>query len=104
MKGCWIKPREGEIKVEAKEAEARPDDTFGRGSQFILKLPLTKYNMKMKKVKSSLTKDELQKQLNKKSSALDRLKKKTRISEEAQAREVQIQLALERVRARTMAA
>lgn len=60
-------------------------------------------NMKMEKDKSSLTKDELQKQLNKKSAALDRLKKKTKISEEAHAREVQIQLALERVRARTMA-
>jgi len=50
-----------------------------------------------------LTKDELQKQLKRKDTALDRLKKKTKISEEAHAREAQIEAALERVRSRTMA-
>ncbi|MDP4164244.1 MAG: hypothetical protein Q8898_14175 [Bacillota bacterium] len=58
--------------------------------------------MKMKKDKLSLTKDELQKQLDKKSAALDRLKKKTKISEEANAREGEIEGALERVRSRSM--
>src|SRR5664280_232154 len=60
--------------------------------------------MKKKKDQSSqLTKDELQKELKKKNSALERLKRKTRIDAEQYARESQIQLALERVRARTMA-
>jgi len=52
--------------VETNEGEGRPNDSVGqavgRGSQFILKLPLTKYNMKMKKDKLSLTKDDLQKE------------------------------------------
>ena len=54
----------------------------------------------MKKKKGlavSLTKDELQKQLKKKSTALERLKKKTKISEEAHAREAAIAAALEKV-------
>ncbi|HEY5369549.1 MAG TPA: hypothetical protein VIJ75_11200 [Hanamia sp.] len=50
-----------------------------------------------------LTKDELQKQLKKKSAALDRLKKKTKISEEGHAREAQIEAALEKVRSRSLA-
>jgi signal transduction histidine kinase len=36
-----IKAHGGEIKVETKEGEARPDDTVGRGSEFIIQLPLT---------------------------------------------------------------
>src|SRR5664280_3453788 len=60
--------------------------------------------MKKKKDQSSqLTKDELQKELKKKNSALERLKRKTRIDAEQYARESQNQLAMERVRARTMA-
>ncbi len=31
----------GEIRVESKESEARPDDPVGRGTEFIITLPLT---------------------------------------------------------------
>ncbi|HEY5464854.1 MAG TPA: hypothetical protein VIJ95_16445 [Hanamia sp.] len=34
-----IKAHGGEIKVETKEGEARPDDPVGRGSKFIIHLP-----------------------------------------------------------------
>jgi len=46
-----IKAHDGEIKVITKEGEARPDDSslndsagqaVGRGSEFIIQLPLTK--------------------------------------------------------------
>jgi len=61
-----VKAHGEEINVETNEGEARPNDSVvqavGRCSQFILKLPLTKYNMKMKKDKSSLIKDDLQKE------------------------------------------
>ncbi|HUZ59918.1 MAG TPA: ATP-binding protein [Hanamia sp.] len=49
-----------------------------------------------------LTKDELQKQLKRKSASLERMKKKTKISEEAHSREAQIEAALERVRSRSL--
>src|SRR5262249_11123204 len=35
-----IKVHGGEIRVETKEAEARPDDSVGRGSEFIIQLPV----------------------------------------------------------------
>ena len=35
-----VKAHGGEIKVESKEGQARPDDPFGRGSTFIIKLPI----------------------------------------------------------------
>jgi len=34
-----VKAHGGEIKVETKEGEARPDDPVGRGSEFIIQLP-----------------------------------------------------------------
>ena len=34
-----VKAHGGEIKVEAKEEEARPDDPVGRGTEFIIQLP-----------------------------------------------------------------
>jgi len=35
-----IKAHGGEIKVETKEGEARPDDPVGRGTEFIIQLPV----------------------------------------------------------------
>jgi signal transduction histidine kinase len=35
-----VKAHGGELRVETKEGEARPDDPFGRGSEFIIHLPL----------------------------------------------------------------
>ncbi|MGC4037003.1 MAG: tetratricopeptide repeat protein [Chitinophagaceae bacterium] len=35
-----IKAHGGEIRVETKEGEARPDDTVGRGTTFIIQLPI----------------------------------------------------------------
>jgi len=36
-----IKAHGGEIKVETREDEARPDDPVGRGSEFTIQLPIT---------------------------------------------------------------
>ena len=36
-----VKAHGGEIKVNTKEGEARPDDPAGRGSEFVIQLPLT---------------------------------------------------------------
>jgi len=52
--------------------------------------------------KLQLTKDELQKELKKKTSALERLTRKARISEEIYAREMRVEASLERVRGRAM--
>jgi len=35
-----VKAHGGEIKVETKEDEARPDDPVGRGTEFIIQLPI----------------------------------------------------------------
>ena len=35
-----IKAHGGEMKVETKEGEARPDDPVGRGTEFIILLPV----------------------------------------------------------------
>ena len=35
-----VKAHGGELKVETKEGKARPDDPVGRGSDFIIELPL----------------------------------------------------------------
>ena len=35
-----VKAHGGELKVETKEGEARPDDPVGRGSDFIIELSL----------------------------------------------------------------
>ena len=35
-----VKAHGGEIKVNTKEGEARPDDPVGRGSEFIILLPV----------------------------------------------------------------
>ena len=35
-----VKAHGGEIKVETKEGEARPDDPVGRGTEFIIQLPI----------------------------------------------------------------
>ena len=34
-----IKAHGGEIRVESKEGEARPDDPVGRGTEFIIQIP-----------------------------------------------------------------
>ena len=51
---------------------------------------------KKKEPADSQTKDELRKELKKKSSALERLKRKTKINAEQQEREAQIEAALEK--------
>jgi len=35
-----VKAHGGEIKVETKIGEARPDDTVGRGTEFICEIPI----------------------------------------------------------------
>jgi signal transduction histidine kinase/ligand-binding sensor domain-containing protein len=35
-----VKAHGGEIRVETKEGEARPDDTVGRGTEFIIEIPI----------------------------------------------------------------
>jgi two-component system, NtrC family, sensor kinase len=35
-----VKAHGGELKVETKEGEARPDDTVGRGTEFIIEIPI----------------------------------------------------------------
>ena len=35
-----VKAHGGELKVETNEGEARPDDHVGRGSEFIISLPV----------------------------------------------------------------
>ncbi|HET7117275.1 MAG TPA: hypothetical protein VFI29_12330, partial [Hanamia sp.] len=50
-----------------------------------------------------LTKDELQKQLKRKSASLERMKRKMKISEEVHSREAQIEAALEKVRSCSLA-
>jgi len=35
-----VKAHGGEIKVKTKEGEARPDDPVGRGSEFVIELPV----------------------------------------------------------------
>ena len=35
-----VKAHSGEIKVKTEEGEARPDDPFGRGTTFIIQLPV----------------------------------------------------------------
>ena len=35
-----VKAHGGEMKVETKEGEARPDDPVGRGSEFIIQLSM----------------------------------------------------------------
>jgi signal transduction histidine kinase len=35
-----VKAHGGEIKVETKDTEARPDEPVGRGTDFIIELPI----------------------------------------------------------------